>query len=175
MTMTDQEQKDLRSYCAFILKEHGFHFSPDDPVIPALYIIHKEMQLNNQNNRAIAWSVKEVSSRISPTTFYFNSPGEALKFQLGIALKWILAGFLVLVLIWATVWYWSMVNEVDMARAIIQSSTNIRELIKRAKKSNEGYYFIDFTAARGDSIQHFKEFQKLNAKTVRVYLGKQSK
>ncbi len=46
--MTAQEEKDLRAYSAFILKEYGFHISPNDPVIPALYIIHREMQLNNQ-------------------------------------------------------------------------------------------------------------------------------
>ncbi len=44
MAMTDQEQKQLRFYCAFLLKEYEFHFSPTDPVIPALYIIHNEMQ-----------------------------------------------------------------------------------------------------------------------------------
>jgi len=175
MAMTDQEQKDLRSYCAFILKEYGFHFSPNDPVIPALYIIHKEMQLNKQNNSAIASLVKEASSRINPRTFHFNSPGEALKFQLGITLKWILTGLLVLISIWIGIWYWSMVNDVDRAKTIIQASKKMSGLIVRVEKDNEGYYFIDFTAAKGDSIQHFKEFQKLNAKTVRVYLGKESK
>ena len=77
MTMTDHEQKDLRSYCAFLLKEYGFHFSPSDPVVPALYIIHKEMQLNNQNNKALASQVKEATSRINPKEFHFHYPGEA--------------------------------------------------------------------------------------------------
>lgn len=172
MAMTDQEQKNLRSYCAFILKEYGFHFSPTDPVIPALYIIHKEMQLNNQNNSTIASLIKEASSKINPTTFHFNSPGAALKFQLGIALKWILGGFLVLMLICIGVWYWSIVNDVERARTIIQASDNLGELIKRVKKNDEGYYFIDFTATKGDSIRHFTEYQKLNTKTVRIYLGR---
>jgi hypothetical protein len=34
--MTDQEQKALRSYCAFLLKEYGFYFAPDNPFMPAL-------------------------------------------------------------------------------------------------------------------------------------------
>jgi hypothetical protein len=34
------------------------------------------------------------------------------------------------------------------------------ELMKRVKKNDEGFYVIDFTAAKGDSMQRFKEFQK---------------
>jgi hypothetical protein len=170
MAMTDQEQKELRFYCAFLLKEYGFQFSPNDPVIPALYIIHKEMQLNNQNNKVIAL-VTEASSRINPKVFNFNSPGEAWKFQIGMAFKWILSGFLALMLIWIAAWRWSMANDVDRAEAIIEASGNVGELLKGVRKDKSGYYFIDFTAVKGDTIQFFKEFQRLNAKTVRVYLG----
>jgi hypothetical protein len=174
MAMTDQEQKDLRAYCAFILKEFGFHFPPNDPVIPAIYIIHKEMQLNNQNNKAISLLIKEALSKINPTTFHFNSPGEAWKFQMGVTLRWILSGLLVLILIWTAIWYWSRVNDIDRAKTI-GASYNISELLKRVQKNDEGYYFIDFTAAKGDSVQNFKEFKKQNARTVRVYLGRHSK
>jgi hypothetical protein len=175
MAMTDQEQKDLRAYCAFILKEFGFHFPPNDPVIPAMYIFHKEMQSNNQNNNAIAALIKESLSKINPTTFHFNSPGEAWKFQIGITLRWVLSGLLVLVCMWTAIWYWSMANDVDKARTIIESSNNLGGLIKRIQINDEGYYFIDFTTAKGDSIQNFKDFQKLNTRTVRVYLGKHPK
>jgi hypothetical protein len=175
MAMTDQEQKDLRAYCAFILKEFGFHFPPNDPVIPAIYIIHKEMQLNNQNNKAIASLIKEALSKINPTSYHFNSAGEAWKFQMGITVRWVLGGLLVLVFMWSAVWYWSMANDVDKARTIIESSNNLGGLIKRIQINDEGYYFIDFTTAKGDSIQNFKDFQKINTRTVRVYLGKHHK
>lgn len=175
MAMTDQEQKELRSYCAFILKEYGFQFPPNDPVIPALYIIHKEMQLNNQNNNAIASLVKEASARINPKVFHFNSPGEAWKFQMGLTLRWILSGLVVLLFIWAAIWYWSIANDFDRAKTIIGASDNMSELVKRVQKTNDGYYFIDFAVAKGDSVQNFKEYQKLSAKTIRIYLGKQSK
>jgi hypothetical protein len=174
MSMTDQEQKDLRTYCAFLLKEYGFHFSPNDPVIPALYIIHKEMQLNNRNNTALISQVKKAASQISPRVFNFNVAGEAWKFQMGILVKWIVSGLIVLLFTSLGVWYWSMANDVNKARSIIHGSDNVSELMKLAKQNNEGYYFIDFTIAKGDSILHFKEYQKLNAKTVRVYLGKES-
>jgi hypothetical protein len=175
MAMTDQEQKDLRAYCAFILKEFGFYFPPNDPVIPAMYIFHKEMQLNNQNNKAIASLIKEALSKINPTTFHFNSAGEAWKFQMGITLRWVLSGLFALVFIWTAIWYWYRVNDIDRAKTIIEASDNISELVNRVQKNNEGYYFIDFTTAMGDSIQHFKESQKLSARTVRVYLGKHPK
>jgi hypothetical protein len=174
MAMTDKEQKDLRSYCAFILKEYGFDIPLNDPVIPALYVIHKEMQLNTEANKAIALQVKEVASRINPTVFNFNSEGAAFKFQVGIAVKWILGGLLVLLFVVVAIWYWSMVIKVDEAKAIVEKSGIMNELIKRAKKDDEGHYFIDFKAAKGDSIQPFTEFQKVDAQTARIYVGKQS-
>ena len=175
MAMTDQEQKDVRSYCAFILKEHGFDIPVNDPIIPALYIIHKETQLNNESNKALASQVKEAAWRIKSTVFNFNSESAAFKFQVGIAIKWILIGALILIFVVIAIWHWSRVNNVDQARTIIQTSGNMAELMKRVRKDNEGYYFLDFSAAKEDSIQHFKEYQKLDAKTVRIYVGKESK
>jgi len=174
MAMTDQEQKELRFYCAFLLKEYGFQFSPTDPVIPALYIIHKEVQLNNQSNIALSSQVKEASSKINPKEFHFHCAGEAWKFQLGIAVKWILIGLTVLLFAALAIWYWSMATDVDRARSIIESSGKMGELLKAVRKDKAGYYFIDLAAAKGDSIQSFIEYRKLNATTVRMYLGKES-
>lgn len=173
--MTDQEQKELRFYCAFLLKEYGFQFSPTDPVIPALYIIYKEMQLNSQSNKALASQVKEAASKITPNEFHFHCAGEAWKFQLGIAVKWILTGLIALLFMVVAVWYWSMAKDVDKARTIIESSGDVSELLKAMTKDKAGYYFIDFTTAKGDSIRSLKEYWRLNSRTVRVYLGKESR
>lgn len=170
--MTDKEQKDLRAYCAFLLKEYGFHISPSDPIIPALYIIHKEMHHSIQSSKTLASLIKEASASINPTQYHFQYPGEAWKFQLGIALKWFLMGLIAVLLTSVGVWYWSMVKEIDKARMIIEASGPAGELVKAVQKDEDGYYFIDFTAPKGDSIRGFKEFRKLNVKTVRVYLGK---
>ena len=172
--MTEQEQKNLRCYCAFLLKEYGFHFYPDNPVLPALYVIHREMQLTTDSNKALASLVNEAVAKIKPTVFNFNSEEAALKFQVGIAVKWLLIGGLGLIFSVLAIWYWSMVNKVDEANVIIQTSGNMGGLMRRVKKDNEGYFFIDFTAAEGDSIQYFKEYQKLGEKTVRVYIGNKS-
>jgi hypothetical protein len=173
MGMTDKEQKDLRSYCAFLLKEYGFDFSADNPVIPALYVIHKEMQLNSDNNKAIASEVKAAAAKINPTVFNFYSAGAAFKFQLGIGAKWILIGALVLGFTVAGIRHWSQVNKVEEVKIIISTSGNMGELIKRVRKDGDGFYYVDFRAAKGDSTRLFK-YQKLDAKTVRVYVGKES-
>jgi hypothetical protein len=174
MTMTEKEQRSIRSYCAFLLTEYGIHFSPDDPVIPALYVIHKEMQLSNASNKAIAAEVKEAAAKINPTVFHFNNGDAAYKFHVGIAVKYILIGSLVLLFTVAGIWYWSMVNNVDQAKTIIETSRSMGELLKRVKKDEEGFYVIDFTAAKGDSVQRFREFQKLDAQTVRIVVDKES-
>ena len=175
MAMTDKEQRSIRAYCAFLLNEHGIHFSPDDPVIPALYVIHQEMQLNNTTNKAIASEVKEAAAKIKPTVFNFNNEDAAYQFQVGIAVKYIMIGSLVLLLTIAGIWYWSMVNDVDQAKIIVEASGNMGELLRRVKKDKEGLYVIDFTAAKGDSIQRFKEFVQFDAKTVRIVVGKASR
>ena len=174
MAMTEKEQRSIRAYCAFLLDEHGIHFPPDDPVLPALYVIHKEMQLNNASNKAIASEVKGAAAKINPTVFNFNNGDAAYKFQVGIAVKYIMIGSLVLLFTVAGIWYWSMVNNVDQARSIIETSGIIGELMKRVKRDEEGFYVIDFTAAKGDSIQRFKEFLQLDAKTVRIVVGRES-
>jgi len=169
--MTEQEQKNVRAYCAFLLSEYGFEFTPTDPVIPALYIIHKEMQVNNKNNQAIASMIEKTSSRINPKVYQFSYPGESWKFQLGIAFKWLLGGGLAVLLLWTGVWYWSMKQEIDRARIILESSKNLPKLIEQIRVDDHGYFFIDFTSTKGDSVIQFKEYRRINAKTVRVYLG----
>lgn len=172
--MTDNEQKALRAYCAFLLKEYGFQFSTHDPIIPALFTIHKEVEVLRQSNCELASIVKEASSKINPVTFHFNSRGEAWKFQMGIALKWILFGLLIAMFASIAVWYWSMKNEIDHVRIMNETFKTTGELNKLVKKQ-DGFYFIDFNAAKGDSIMYFTEFRKLDTRTVRVYLGRERK
>jgi len=175
MTMTDKEQRDIRAYCAFLLKEYGFHFSPDNPVIPALYIIYKEMQVNSQSNKALASQVKEAAEQLSPQVFHFNTEGEAWQFQRGLTFRWIVAGVFILLFGGIGAWVWSKANTINNHNTNLQFSRNMNGLMNRVKQDVAGNYFIDFTAATGDSIQHFQEFQKLNVKTVRVYLGTEVK
>ena len=72
-------------------------------------------------------------------------------------------------------WHWSDVNKVEEADNIVRNSGKLSELLKLVKKDNEGFYIIDFTAAKADSIVFLKEFRKMDAKTVRIYLARETK
>jgi hypothetical protein len=175
MAMTDKEQREVRNYSAFLLKEYGFDIPINDPVIPALYITHKEMELTNQSNKAIASEVKQAASKITPRVFNFNNEDAAFKFQLGIGVRWFLYGCIIAVIAAIGTWHWSNVNEVQEAENIVQNSGKLGEMLKLVKKDNEGFYIIDFKAAKADSIVFLKEFRKMDANTVRVYLARETK
>ena len=155
--------------------EHEIQMAVSDPVLPALFVIHEEMKKNNQKNQAIADAIVEASKKFNPKQFIFNSGDAASKFQRGITLRWSIVVGLAVLLTWGVAWYWSMRNDVEKARTIIIVSGNMGVLLQAAKKDESGDFFVDLTAAKGDSTQHFGEFRRLNAKTVRVYLGRGSR
>lgn len=163
--MTDQEQKDVRAYCAFLLHEYGIQFSPTDPVIPALFVIHKEMQLNKKGNEQLTAAIQSASAKIKPQEFHFNREGEAWSFQLGAAVKWILMGLFVIILFLICTWYWRISSDVRTADEVIKSSKEIRSLMNRIQKDSNGQHFIDFSTG---------DFKRLNSKTVRLILDRKS-
>jgi hypothetical protein len=172
--MTEQEQKNLRAYCAFLLKEFGFDISPNDPVIPALYIMHKEMELNNKTNETIAKKVDEAVANLNPSVFNFYSGDASFKFQLGIGVKWVIGGMLVLVFLALANWHWSIRSDIEKARDIVNASGRISQLIQRVRSDNQGNLIIDFKLAQRDSISFCTDYVKVDAKTVRVYVAAKS-
>ena len=174
MGMTDKEQREMRDYSAFLLKEYGFDIPLNDPVMPALYIIHKEMEATNQSNKVIASQVNEAASKINPTVFHFNNEDAAFKFQLGIGVRWLLYGCIIAVVAAIGARYWSNVNKVEEAKSIVRNSGKRGEMLKLVKKDHEAFYIIDFKAANADSIVFLKEFRKMDAKTVRIYLSRET-
>lgn len=175
MEMTDQERRDLRSYCAFLHEKYGFQFGVDNPAIPTLYVIHKELQRCIENNNQMTSQVRDAASKLNPTVFNFYSGEAAFKFQMGIAIKWFISSIIILLFVVAGIWHWSNVNNVNEAKAVIENSKYLAELLNRVKKDDEGVAFIDFKAANGDSIKYLQEFVKIDAKTVRVYIRKAAK
>lgn len=173
--MTERVQRNFNEYVAFLLVEHGIELPVGDPVLPALYVIHKEMQKNNLENQAIASTIQEATRKFNPKQFIFNSAEAANKFQRGITIRWCLIGGLVVLFTWVAAWYWSVHKDVESARAIIQAAGNMGELLRTTRKDKSGVFFIDFTASKGDSTRHFTEYQKINSRTVRVYLGRESR
>ena len=173
--MTERLQKNLINYCARLLMEHEIQMAVSDPVLPALYVIHEEMKKNNQKNQAIASAILEASKKFNPKQFIFENGEAAAKFQRGITVRWSIIVGLAALLAWGAAWYWSMSNDVEKARTIIHVSRNMEVFLQAAKKDENGVFFVDLPAAKGDSTQHFVEYRRLNAKTVRVYLGKESR
>lgn len=172
--MTDREQKELRNYCAFMLKEYGFDFAPTDPVVPALYVIHREIQSNKKSNDSVSGEIKNAVAKMNSKVFHFNSPGEAWKFQLAGSLKWLFLGLSVNLLLWITLKWWSSKNDLDEAQRIIQSSGRINShLLNNVKEDRDGFMFLEFTEAEENSIKNFIEYEKVNSRTVRVYLGQE--
>src|ERR1044071_4302716 len=172
MAMTEREQRDFRSYCASLLDKYGFKFTTTDPTTPIMYVIHKDLEATIDANRELTSEVKTAASKINPKVFNFNTHGEAKAFQVGIGLKWLIISVPVILLCCIGTWWYSIASDVKQARAIINNAGNIGELIKRVKKIGD-FYVIDFAAAQQDSIRPFIEFRRLNARIVRVYLGKE--
>jgi hypothetical protein len=161
--MTDREQKDLRSYCAYLLDEHGFHFSPTDPVIPALYIMYKENQANIKAYQTVITEIEKASAKLNPKVYNFQVEGEAWDFQLGNVLKWVAIALAIGLFSVIGAWYWSAKSNVAKARSIVNEYRYLEGLRKLIQKSDDGLYFIDFI--------HFK---KIDAKTIRVYVERDS-
>ena len=173
MEQSDKLKRELRAYCAFLLTEYELLYSPADPIIPALYAIHKDMQLNNRKNMDIAALISAASSKMKSQVFHFNSPGEAFKFQLGITLRWILIGALVFGFVWTASWVWSAKMELDKAKKIIEHSKVTDKLIPYVKTDADGFYFIEFVVTRQGNKEVMK-VAKIDKNTIRVYLGKDS-
>lgn len=169
--MTDKERRELREYCALLMREYGFEFLPTEPVLPSLYIVHQEMKRAIEANQAIASEIITASSRINPRVFNFNHPGEAWKFQLATAVKWIVVAGIIALFIAIGIWCWSIRRDLGRARTIIASRDQLSELTKRARKGENGLFFIDLIEAKGDSAQRFREYVRVNKSTVRIFIG----
>lgn len=173
MSMTDQELLHLRAYCASVLTKYGFQLSPDNPVTPALYIIHKEMEENNKVNKDVASRINKATEDIKPKVYHFNVAGEAWKFQVGIGLKWLPWGMVILGFVASLVWLRSLEEDVKRARFILKHEPALTTLLQQGKKTSDGYYYIDFKKSPNNkSIQFFTEFEQIDARTVRVYVAK---
>lgn len=170
--MTERVERNLANYCARLLMEHEIQIGVSDPVLPALYVIHKEMKKSAQKNQAIADSIQEASKKFNPKQFIFNNGDAAEEFQRGITRRWGIVGLILLLFTWGADWYRSMSNEIVEAKNILDSSGNLRALLQSARMAKTGEFYIDFIAPKGDSARRFVEYKRVNSKTVRVYLGK---
>jgi len=168
--MTDKELIHLRAYCASLMTRYGFDISTDNPATPMLYIIHREMEENNKTNRDIAGRIKSVSENTKVKNYHFNAPGEALKFQLGNAIKWSILGGLLVGAAFSVIWYVSIQSDVAKAKYILEHEPAVSRLLQQGKTNSEGYFFIDFKKSPDQTIQFFTEYEQIDGQTIRVYI-----
>lgn len=173
--MTDQEQKEVRAYCAHLLKNHGIDISPNDPIVPALFIIHKEMQQSTRSNQAIAALLRDQYIKSKGKSFHFHVAGEASKFQNAVTIRYALVtGTMLIGLLIGFVW-WSNQNDVARAEIVLDAAQPIgRELTKLINKDDEGFYYLELKRPTDGRIQNYTEFNQLNDSTIRVYFGRKT-
>ena len=104
--MSEKQEKLLRLYCAHVLVKYGFEFTPHDPVVPALYAIHRELNSNKIGNEEVARSIKGALEKLNPTVYNFNERGEAWKFKLAESLRWLFVGLSAALGIFVAFFWW---------------------------------------------------------------------
>jgi len=172
--MTEREDRELREYSSFLLKQFGFNIPYTDPVMPALFTIHREMTLAKQSNEKMIMSIQEAVCKMNPNVYHFNSPGEAWKFQLANSAKWLFVGLSVIILAWVCSKWWEKKNNLEKAQGIIQMSSSIQAaFLTRMQIDPDGFYYLDFEESKGQSVKSFTEYDRGSNGKVRVYLGRQ--
>jgi hypothetical protein len=71
------------------------------------------------------------------------------------------------------VWYWSIRNDIDRAKNIIDAHDRISQLAIRSKNDGKGHLIIDFTEAKGDSVKRFWEYSRIDKRTIRIVIGEE--
>jgi hypothetical protein len=150
---------------------YGIHISENDELLPILHFVFHSVKEVNESRAKQESALNELLSKINRPVYNFG-PGEAWQFQLAGSLKWLFVGVSVVLLSWIGQTWWSGKNDLDEAQRIIQSSMRINShLLNNVKEDSDGFLFLEFTEAKGNAIKNFIEYEKVNSKTVRVYLG----
>lgn len=171
--MSEKEEKLLRHYCAHVLIKYGFEFTTNDPVIPALYTIHRELNSNKVGNEEVARSIKIALEKLNPTVYNFNEKGEAWKFKFAESLRWLFVGFSAALVVAISIIWWRQYNDVKKASLIIAASKGADEtFIRSVKKDSQGYVYLEFSKAKGTVIDFWTQYEQIKKDTIRVYVGK---
>jgi len=171
--MNQIEEKLLREYCGHLLVNYGFEILPSDPILPALYIINRELSSNVNANNNVAMSMQEALKRLSPTVYNFNTTGEGWKFALASSLKWLFIGLSIIGVVGVCNLWWRQYNDVSISRNIIMQSPYISsEILKRIKKNEEGFLYLEFKKSDDAIITSAEEYDQVSKSTIRVYFGR---
>lgn len=173
--MTEQQEKKIREFAAYLLGKHGFERGVLDPVLPVLYIIHKENSDLLDEARKISSQLQIGYEKFNPKSYTFYDDSAAWKFSLAGTLKWLWIGLTLIIIWWSGYFWWLQRVDVKTAQLVLKTADSITlELVQRVKKDKDGYFYLEFTKPKNNSIQFFSEYSQLGDKKIRVYVGKDS-
>lgn len=171
--MTPSEQKELRDYSAHLMKSYGFDIPYTDPVMPALFVIHKEMSSTRIGNERLIGTITEAVKKLNVEGHRIATPGEAWKFQIAASVKWIalsISTMMIMLVLFAII---KANKKVEQAEKILDASPAVSSnFLKNVMKDSEGFYYLEFSEATGSKVKYFVEYDKVGNGKVRVYLGK---
>ncbi|MBS1681673.1 MAG: hypothetical protein JST48_08170 [Bacteroidetes bacterium] len=171
--MNEREEKKLRQFSSHLLNDYGFEISQSDPVLPALYLVHRELTDNKIGNEEVAKTLKIVLEKLNPTVYNFNGYGEAWKFKMAESMRWLFAGLSIVLAIFACLIWWRQNNDVSRAREIISASSGVHRLLMMATERNEnGFIYIELSKAKGRFVENFTQYHEIKTDTIRIYFGK---
>jgi len=160
-------------------RKYGVRLLENDEMLPIIHFIFdagkstdSRLSETKQLIAKLEQTVTQSAEMINPKTYHF-SPGEALKWQVGIGIKilMIIAGFLIVS--WSCYFYWSSHSDLKTSQQILASAPMIeKNLLQNIQKDNRGYYFLEFKKPTGDSVHFFDEYDLMSNGAARVYLAK---
>ena len=180
--MSGEEKLKIRDFSAHLLKEWGFDFPPEDPVMPALYVFHKENEVLRKANEKLqkevqdgngklSADIKKIVSSLQPVTYNFSTKGEAWKFKVAGVLPWLIGGMFFIITLWSVGHYLKIVVQEQNKTLIIKKLNVIdQQILPSLKIDNDGDLYLEASSMK-DTIG-INEFVLLNNGKVRVYLGR---
>lgn len=177
--MSEEEIKKARTFCKLIKERTGHDFSEDNPALPVLMVLYQtNMSLANQlekQTKANQGAFDSIMGKINPVQYEFAVSGAAQEFQDGITRRWLYAFTFFLVCGVASYLWWLQRVDLNNAKAIMASKTEIEKRLLPRMKEENGELFLEFdptgTKEKG-YVQYFSEFQRQENGKVRVLLGK---
>ena len=167
--MSEKQEVLLRQYCAHVLLKYGFEFSTHDPVVPALYIIYRELHASRIGNEELAKGINNAVGKMNPVVF---SSQQTLDLKVAENFKWFIAGLTIVTMQFMGLIWWNQHHDVQKAEEILKTSSELNQMLLNAKKDESNFMYWEFSKAKGKIILNYKEYVQVSHDTVRVYLGK---
>jgi hypothetical protein len=147
-------------------KAYGILLKETDEMTPLLYSIYQrssqtELQLTETQN--LISELKAHMENIKKQTgskIYNFQPGEAWKWQLGIAGKIIsVFGVILAFLVLCCIAWWAMNDEIQKSRKFLATANSLeKNMVAKMVIGSDGNYFLRFKRVNGDTLKPLEEY-----------------